>query len=576
MKYWAKKYLRKGCFFIIVAFILIISIWGTYKSVYFGCDIDESYAISLSYRLILGDHLFKEMWEVHQTSAIFMAPFIWLYRIVKGNTIGIVVFLRGIGCFFQFLVALGVWHSFSKYISKFQALILAAVFYNFSPKYLQVFEFCFLAYLFLMILFVCILEYLNKPKKIWMIGIGASIAGIVLAYPQTVLLFPIECFILWRILRKRETAGKVRKSLCLIIAVTMILGGCYLGLIFSNVSIGELMENVPLILSDNSHQISYKEKMCSLIQESFGIVKYILLFVFITEILQKLFKKIANDLEIKAGFLVSCIALPIILLLKKVGLQHLDLSYMIIMLSVGLLYVILAHNSNQEGGNELWGIVLLGGLVFLVVHFSSNLMLYANGGLLLPVVLMLFLMFFIQEKKNFSVSKIYKAASYIVLLGFCISFFIARATMVRFTAVQPMNVWNEYYKVEVGTLKNIYLTEKEHIQYHSKMASIQQYLTPEDTLLYLGSDAYLYFYVGNQIGTASTISTPAFDETLVTYYERYPYKMPNILVLDKYYLNLEQIEKDSKEFSDWLDENYDIENRIQEDFAEIIFRRTSE
>ncbi|MFR8791977.1 hypothetical protein [Gallintestinimicrobium sp.] len=47
----------------------------TAKNLFIGADTDEGYGIMAGYRLAMGDRLLLEMWEPHQTSAIFTASF---------------------------------------------------------------------------------------------------------------------------------------------------------------------------------------------------------------------------------------------------------------------------------------------------------------------------------------------------------------------------------------------------------------------------------------------------------------------------------------------------------------------
>lgn len=62
---------------------LILAVSGyVIKNFFVGADVDEGYGILLGYRLAVGDKLLLQMWEPHQTSAIFTAlfvkPFMWI------------------------------------------------------------------------------------------------------------------------------------------------------------------------------------------------------------------------------------------------------------------------------------------------------------------------------------------------------------------------------------------------------------------------------------------------------------------------------------------------------------------
>lgn len=55
------------------------------KNLFIGADTDEGYGIMVGYRLAMGDRLLLEMWEPHQTSAIFTAVFIRLFVMLTGG-----------------------------------------------------------------------------------------------------------------------------------------------------------------------------------------------------------------------------------------------------------------------------------------------------------------------------------------------------------------------------------------------------------------------------------------------------------------------------------------------------------
>ena len=66
-----KNILKNKKFWKIICILAIIAY--TAKNLFIGADTDEGYGIMVGYRLAMGDRLLLEMWEPHQTSAIFTA-----------------------------------------------------------------------------------------------------------------------------------------------------------------------------------------------------------------------------------------------------------------------------------------------------------------------------------------------------------------------------------------------------------------------------------------------------------------------------------------------------------------------
>lgn len=573
---------KKINYFNIVLLIIgvAISVFATYKTIYFGCDIDESYAITLSYRLVMGDHLFKEMWEVHQTSAIFMAPFIWIYRRVVGNTIGMVVFLRLVGCVIQFLIAVWLYRSLSKHIDKRTSCIMAFIFYNFSPKYLNVLEFCFLQYLFLTVLLICFLEYMHDGKKRHLVFSGIALAGTVLAYPQTFLFVPLEYLLLWLILKRKSTGKKAACELLYAFGAEAVCGILFLGYVLLYVSPAEMISNIPMILADQSHSIPLIVRIWSLVYEFLSLGLGIFAILFVYEIVSLIYKKkkgkaISCGKEICLLVLMTVWLIPMLIYDGQPGIRHLDTFYFIFALIIGFGYLNLRTEKKHAMSRDIRLMEWFMFGIFFGCCIGSNLTIYANSGLLLPILYLMWIEYLLnreEEAKETSVSRAAYVMSLVMILFVCAGFLTARCTLVRFTSVQPKTVFTELHQIGIGTGKGLYVTEKEHIRYHSKIATLQKYVGVEDTVFYMGSDTYLYFLVGNQIAVPTSISTPIFDHTVVEYYERYPYKMPNIIFVDKYYVNLAEVQNDG-EFGAWLRENYDLEHVIEEDFAQIIYRK---
>ena len=87
-----KNILKNKKFWKIICILAIIAY--TAKNLFIGADTDEGYGIMAGYRLAMGDRLLLEMWEPHQTSAIFTAVFIRLFVKLTGGVNYLNLFLR--------------------------------------------------------------------------------------------------------------------------------------------------------------------------------------------------------------------------------------------------------------------------------------------------------------------------------------------------------------------------------------------------------------------------------------------------------------------------------------------------
>lgn len=63
------KIKQKGLPFLLILGILLVNL----KKMFVDFHIDVEYAVTMSYRLAMGDHMFSQMREPHQTSAFLLA-----------------------------------------------------------------------------------------------------------------------------------------------------------------------------------------------------------------------------------------------------------------------------------------------------------------------------------------------------------------------------------------------------------------------------------------------------------------------------------------------------------------------
>ena len=62
--------------------------------VFVGLDYDENYITVLGARLLQGDHLFRECWDLYQTTGLTMALILGVFRSITGGYEGAILFCR--------------------------------------------------------------------------------------------------------------------------------------------------------------------------------------------------------------------------------------------------------------------------------------------------------------------------------------------------------------------------------------------------------------------------------------------------------------------------------------------------
>lgn len=94
---------------------------------------DEVSNITLAYKVVLGQRPLADIWEFQQMGAIFNVPFILIFKLLKGNTEGIVLFLRFSYLFLNILTAIVISKLLKDIVTKESRLILGLAIITYAP-----------------------------------------------------------------------------------------------------------------------------------------------------------------------------------------------------------------------------------------------------------------------------------------------------------------------------------------------------------------------------------------------------------------------------------------------------------
>lgn len=118
----------------IIMLLLIGSFLASLKCIFVSLQMDEEYAVSMSYRLLLGDKLFAQIWDPHQTSAFLMEFLIWIYWKIFHTTTYVVLWVRAIGVLIQLAIAYYLYRMLCYVTEPGHSFYLAVVYFNLLPK----------------------------------------------------------------------------------------------------------------------------------------------------------------------------------------------------------------------------------------------------------------------------------------------------------------------------------------------------------------------------------------------------------------------------------------------------------
>lgn len=567
------KKIKNGILWILI----LLSVVAAVNQLLIGFDIDEGYAVSMPFRLLQGDHLFADMWEVHQTSALLPAAFLWLFYQVTGSTAYMVLYLRIVATLLHLGMTVLIYRKTRKYLTADWSLLFALLYLNLLPKWIISLDFSMQQVWGLTLLFTCLLEERGTEKKqLWQDFLaGLSLAFTVLAYPGMVLLYPAVLVMICMCNKVLSGKDKCRKCLlftagCAVCAVVFFL---YI-LLFMPVA--DFLSGIPKVFMDGTHQFTMQTKLLLYGQQWLNVAKQLLILsvlpllaALILQIFRQKKKKEKGSLFL--AFLLLFVAETSLLMIlgNLVGIQmgpfHFQVRYLLFFLCICI--------AGWKGRNTdrplfyvpifLMLVAFVGILVFSNVGPDSSSS-YLGLGILAGFSLLL--------KKYPQKEQLLFATTVL----FVLSLLFCKGYYVRITEYGPSTVRQQRVQVTEGALAGIYVLPEEAEQYMQEHETVQCVTQPDDKLLFLGTDGILNLSANCPFVSPSTISTPAFNEQWVEYFTEYPEKEPTVIVLAKNTIDNREKFFAQNPFGKWIAEKYDRLHMEETESLCIIKKEKSE
>lgn len=523
------------------------------KNILVGADVDEGYGVMIGYRLACGDKLLLEMWEPHQTSAIFTAaiirPFLWLGQ---GNTDYLNIYLRVVYFAVHGLLTLLVYRCFADckpQLGKQGAAALALVFFVCSPKSIFIPEYSNLHIWFFALLMMSLLWYYceHSPLKgrLWVLVLsGIWLTFDVLSYPSMALLLPFCLGVM--LYQKRNLIWK--EVLCFVMP-GVIGAGVFAAYLFSYMTWEELLWVLPHVLGDGSHQINWFTKMQGYLA-NMGIMALQLLGCgAVAWVLMAVWGKLRGKKRDAGVFLVVFFLVHIGFMFYTWFTHTYNASYtrlIYIAVSITGLYCYEKTGKKEKAGYYL--------ILASVINYGGVLLLSNwNPSLLVPYFIMGMLGGLLCWRAYFEkygedvcrliLSFLCGIMVFSSCFGYC--FRIIGGELVPSTIFEIRGYHHEGFRK--GILAN-YMTA---YRYNSNQELWEEAIPEGSMVMYVGMSQFSYLHGNCRVAVPSTISTPTYDEALLAYWEMNPDRYPDVVVLESCYGDIGALEQDAF-LMDWL------------------------
>lgn len=237
----------------VLALLFVVSLVRSF----YGYDAsDESSYLAAAYSLTTGSELFVDCWDVHQTSALMLAPLVLFYVNTIGSTAGIILAMRLLYCVVTFALSMITLHVLMRgsraHIQRFFAFTAAALVQVVAPANISTLSYNTLPVVFLLLSAMLLSSVSERLLRLRLVGSGICFSAAVQAYPFMVLALPAFAMIV--LACEPVTKRRSRLGLCVLwVCGALVPLVVFSAVLFFQGNIGGALESLPLVLTDPEH-----------------------------------------------------------------------------------------------------------------------------------------------------------------------------------------------------------------------------------------------------------------------------------------------------------------------------------
>jgi len=505
-------------------FIWLFALLTAFKILLTGYDIDEQYAVALSYRFLKGDFPLLTMWEPHQTScflsAALMAPFIRL----TGGVTGIVLYLRVCGLLLHALTAFLLYRYLTLRFDRDVSLLLTLLSFFSLPKLMFLPEFSNLQLWFLFLMIFCLLSYYRSHRRdralLYLTGAGVFLALEVLAYPSTVLVFPVCVFFL---IRYRRGARLLAQELSALILPCALGASCFLGWLLSRMSFSQLLSLLPMAASDGSHSAPLWQRLADNGASLLTLCGFLIIYGAAAFILYYSMRRFRRQVKPAALLLICTLAGQVLIWLFGNKYPNYPLAEYFL---VPLLFFCFRIRKKISPSPELSFFVTVPLTAFAGIILFTNHPLMVSAPFLIPCVIGILSL--PEMEYLYSADKSLKKT----LLFWVVVLLFGKCYLIRTTGGVHYTCFNSLSVIRQGPALGILADTDTVCRYRDSLKLVRETLPEGAKVYYAGVSNDLYLMQDMEFCTPSTISSPTFNDKVTEYFTLNPQKKPDYLVCD--------------------------------------------
>ncbi len=505
------------------------------KSLFVDYDIDPQYAVAMSYRMLQGDRMFLQMWEPHQTSAFLCTFFMWIYISITGTTTGMVLFLQGVGVLIQGGIALIVYRVMKPRIEMIPAALMSIFFLAVRPKDIVFPEFSNMQIWFSVLLFVCLVKYLERQeKKRWLIIASVCLCLKIISYPGCIVTYFGVIFLLMLYSKQKWKDSLLFSGAC------MLQGCAYVAFFVLRIGSKQFVQSLHYILGgDQSHDgISFLQGGISGEYFIKGILW--LLFCFLCAVLTewsisrwngKVFTRISGGKWIRIALCFwGWLLIADVIAVFATRVRQMYNVLFLILIAVALWGR--RFCSKQERRIVVVGMILAAGS-FVGTAFLTNLGFMETVKYLILAVMVAFIS--VGRSLEYYVAPSLKCGRWVLLFAFCLVILFRRGVLVKTTGGVEYSLLDMGGIIKQGPEVGIIMNYMGAYRANCTYEEWKRFVKPGDSVLLASNNSVMYTFEDVVVSTKSTICTPTFDELQLEYWKQNPGHTPNVVVVECWY-----------------------------------------
>lgn len=546
--------------------LLFLSALAALKMIFFAFGLDEEYQLVMSYRNARGDRLFLDMWEPHQSSAflctIIMKPWLALF-----GTTGIVLWLRLCGTLIHLGVSIYLYRTLRSILAQKEAWLLALIYFNTIPKQIILPEFGIMQVWFYTLFSLFLLRYYapdtqakgsfplpaaqpacpvggklphtfpRKNRRRYLILAALALVLNILSYPSCLILFPFALFLLIRL------SGKTGwQDVGLFTLICVLCGAGYLAMLFTYTSPSELITTLSHILTgDVTHSLTLHDKLAALLRDALYLAALWAGCLALSAGICK-WRNLRREMFFSLAAMLSCGVEVFYWVILRQGYEMMQIH--LIGFALAGLWACSKKNVKESALQKitLLRCLMLGALLsLLAVVYLTDLNLATSVPHAMPAAFFGAVLLLFACRRTDAPPSGHKWVM-AALTVWCLTAIFGKGYSLR-SGVGYNNVLQSGGILKKGpaagtisTYMGAYIYNQNYEDWQTLLQDGDRVLIMVDQVMSLGTIQYLFKDV--EISHFSIVNPTAYDERLLEYWELYPEKSPNVIIVDCWYGDL--------------------------------------